>query len=653
MSSDLEAKRLAVLQSLRKTVQKPFHITTASDTNPSLNIQQANSALTIPQQIGPANGAHQSNDAREQVKPAIAAQPPPPPLFPPPPPPRATAPIHVSPVNGPSKTNVSNPVFNAAPSIALSGGKSPLDRALSDLIRLGYTFSDIVEKAQVKSEVLSVAFQKLGYPVPVKSSELSSVGSPNSHHRNNLVNPLSPTPLTPTILSGATKTPQTQAALLGASPRFGSDRWSKSLSITVSDDEEIEESESDEESEPAIDTPMPTPVVEIKEVVANNAPTTERKDIAQTLEAQREKIRQVAAKLKQLQQQKVEREKIKQSIGQKNEAPIPPDIKWIPIAGNSSQTTVTNNEPVNSIPAAPAQESKTEQLKRKLNALKAKTTQIFSSPQEANNSTAFHETPLHSSAASREPKPPTKSQHHSTSQPIHQPITSHDPQTPENFQEIPRSLVVSTANGSQEHAPTDLRVFSLTKSLEHARQEQELVSNQRKTLEEKLEKLDTNNTKRQIEDLKRELERKMNDLLEQTYEIATAKASFEATKAQEERLLRGISSLEEQLTIEQASAANDPPVTSPISEQLRLHYEVDQSKQPSLESEAPKLEGTLESPPVVHRAPPIASVQQGSAGTVSDSDVEIIDVEPHTNGKVQPTIYSLLRHVFALSNHQL
>lgn len=509
-----------------------------------------------------------------------------------------------------------------------------MERAISDLIRLGYTFYDIVEQAHVKPEVLSLAFQKLGYTIPAKPLDPPSAGSPNSLPKTNVVNPLSPTPLTPTVLSGTTKPPQTQTASLLASPRFGSDRWSKSLSITVSDDEDMEESECEEESEPAIDTPMPTPVVAPKEAVVNsaNTGTSGRKDIAQTLEAQREKIRQVAAKLKLLQQQKVEREIGKQSSDQKNEAPISSSVQRTP--GNTDQTSDTNNDPMTPPPAMPAPESKTELLKQKLNALKAKANQISTPSQEANKSRASRET-LNSSVAPQETKFSTEPQPHSDSRPIHRSTTPHNSQnTSEESQEIPRSLVLSPANGSKAHAPTDLRVFSLTKSLEHARQEQQLISNQRKSLEKKLEKLDTNNTKKQIEDLKRELERKMNELLEQTYEIASAKASFEATKAQEERIQRGISSLEEQLTIEQSSAANDPPVTSPTSEQLRLPYEDEQVKHPLQESEAPTSDGSVESHPVVHPAPPLVSVQQSSGGTVSDSDVEILDVEPHSNGKV-------------------
>lgn len=585
-TTDLEAKRLAVLQSLKKSAlaTKPAPIITA----PTLRVDANSTASDSKQNNVHDISSRDLNETLHKVIPDASNLVPRPQTLPPPPPAPRTEAIPPPPKIPPRKKFTIKNVDVGRVYKGSMPKRSAIEQALIDLIRLGYCFQDIVEKTNVNPDILLKAFQQYGVsvikplptPVPtVPSTLISSPALPANEYRNSK----SPAVLTPTVLSNLNK--PVLADRGSSTPSFGSDRWSKSLNITLTDDEADSESESEQELAPPLDTPRSTPALSASQ-------TSSQASIKLTLEAQREKIRQVAAKLKFLQEQKTAKEGI-----------------TAPTSPSSKPSSVTSDD----TSSLPSKEDKTELLRQRLLAMKSR-------------SENKPETPLTPSAA--------KDKSEILQGPANKEI-SHEflPVPPSKADESEVSLAITTfkpdSQAPQTLTSTNPRVYNIAKSLERAREEQARIAHQRKILAARAEALDTNKKKKQIELLKRELEQKMNELVDQTYEFATVKASYEATKAQEERLQLGISSLEEQLTIEQN-------IPSPVNDQepLMIPYNNEEKEPKVLEDTSDE---SKEQIPKVASAPAVVPASTtfatDDARNEIDSDVEIIDVQALSNDK--------------------
>lgn len=643
MLNTLEAKRLAVLNSLRRTAP-------ISAVKPSLPpaSKPSFSALSNPQPVSVSKGSVRPPSITQQheshadsasfysddspnislgTSPAIMHQSPEPSQHPPPHPILAS----VSSASIPAVSQADEPTHTPSDVSNLTSAtdssdnlNSRFEQSIYDLNRLGYSYSDILKMSEVSPEVLSSAFRKLGYHIPVVIPRIvptvyELTKASNIKGSNSSSIPASPINFTPSVPSDTTEKPYPIIPRKALAPCFGSDRWSKHLSITLSDDEEDEEMEdinSDELHPRQADTPKSAPVIMAPKEITRNSTANkipDKRDIAQTLEAQREKIRQVAARLKLLQQQKT---------AQDNErASAPP--KSSSANGNSSPNLsgVVMNASIKSASTPPT-----------LPAVDGKQEKTVSTSSKFNSKTEL----LRKKLADLRSRADNSSK------------------TPKTPKEPAESLAISPPMDSQAMVPTDPRIYNLAKSLERARLEKETIANQKKAYAEKLERLNTDDTRKEIEALKEELGRKMNELVDQTYEYATAKASFEATQAQEERLLLGISTLEEQLTLEQ-TAINEAASSTPlVKEPLMIPYKAGSPEILSLEYTAQVNSPQSNSPVSVQKSVSLVSeghIASSSSPAISDSapliasqnssdsDVEIIDVESHENGILTPLIF--------------
>jgi hypothetical protein len=474
MSTDLEAKRLAVLRSVKKT-----------------------EPLT-----------------------ELSVKPPPlPPSLPPPPPP---------PPSGPK------------PSTATS-----LVNAVLDLTNLGYEFWQIVEKTGVRTEVLAKAYEALGYPVPPAPIQPSTAASSESTVSAPPVqSQLSTKSSSPQILAKPT-TPSI-SALTNKVHRFGEDR-SHSVSITLSDDDDSEsDSGSDNFFENDTTTRKNTKSTTTRTTTKVNS--ADRQKLAETLEAQRAKIRQVAAQLKLLQDQK----------GNESAASTPPP----------ESVTITNNISVNN------------------SALHSKVDIAVSSP-------------AISSAINSAPATPV----------VNTTLIPSEIATP-----IPKHVSANDINLTAALSISTDRIKSLSDSLENFKREQAKLNSQTKLYTKQLENNRVETTKRQIEELKRELERKMAELLDRTYKFASAQASLSAIELQKKKIQEGISLV-----------MNDLKLAREELEHLRVDTPV-----PERQPTRVLTNGTTSNAPatVKNVVVPIRSSEESKDG---DSDIEILDVSNHVS----------------------
>lgn len=648
MPSDLEAKRLAVLRSLTKKAPpppstqlppslppppKPYFDVPEAKATTNGNELSSHEIPHIPNAVIPSsdllgatnslpNVTPQNMESSPSEKPVnsqvVSAPVLPPtsqkPFQPPPPPPPVTSVSLTSPNSFKSESSL----YSLSDSARISKPptikkKTPFEQAVYDLTRLGYGFWDIVKESNVNADLLKGLFQSQGYAIP--GAKLSVPNSPMMEKTDEDAMPkpaviafksVSPVPQAPAPLSNPSKpapivlskkptsilsqhTPKVASKVLQGSS-FGSDRWSKSLNITLSDDEDIgEETDySDDEAEnstTSLNTPRLTrSAVESTETISSKL--SDRTHLARSLEAQREKIRQVTAQLKLLEEQRSSRT-------------------------NSPGLRTSEKFPNTDFAAASSDGSLSGSFEQEaLSALK------LTSPtdnQNGNSKGNSNGSALTSGDFKDEEKPENEQRVVSVK-------NSTDTVSNANV-EISNSLAVSSLE-HQGMVPSSKRAYSLAQSLERARQEHDQIENQKKMFLDELERNNTNQTKKQIEDLKSELERKMTELVEQTYAFASAKASLEATKVQEERLMAGISALEEQLSIEQNVLENKSTNVC-VKEPLMIPYTSDNSNLAQKDPELPAIDtfaGTSES--------------QNSMGNSSDSDVEIIDVNDHnSNGK--------------------
>lgn len=630
MTIDLEAKRLAVLQSLKRSANKQ---PTGTSNDPSTTTDGPLSSN--PASLADSNTTNASALSALPLKP----QPPPPPpttqvesIPPPPKSPRRRA---------LKKVDVGRVYKNALPK------KSIIEQAILDLTRLGYSYKDILDKTNINPNVLLKAFQQYGFPVVKPSTTPAVVSAPEPVPNFSPSPQAVPAPSLAQHHFSKVSLPERSAS----NPSFGSDRWSKSLQITLSDDEHDDSSESDSEGEDKhrLQTPQSAPagVLSARSTPPTNSHHPSNKNnIAQSLDAQREKIRQVTAQLKLLQEQKVA-----QKVAQK--AATEP-------ASPAAHTPPLTDKPTSSVNSA----DKTELLRQRLLALKNR--------KENNNEvlqSASAPDPISLPFTTTEPEHKVRAGSNDTNSTTKTDVEI-GPLAVTKFE--PPAPSVSTHNVGH-HNP---RVSDLVQSLDRAREEQEKLAHMRSSLQAQVEALDTNKTKQHIEDLKRELEKKMNDLVEQTYQYATVKATYEATKAQEERLQHGISSLEHQLSIEEAatsydsntlmlpysnqesdSGAAEKAETEDKSEPLQDMVE---SEQPTTQVEPNTNSDKTEAKEATHQEPteseqeetkPTTELQDTAMdGDEVDSDIEIIDVKAPTKNERAPK--SVPRPTSSTTSHE-
>lgn len=389
------------------------------------------------------------------------------------------------------------------PSIPKPLGATGLVNAVLDLTHLGYGFWQIVEKTGVSTAVLTKAYEALGYPVPpapVQSSNPTPAASESpisapvvqSQTPTKSLSPSLPTkPVVPSLTASNQK-----------SHRFGEDRSSHSVSITFTDDDDSDSDNSIEDN--TLSTRKPTPPN-----VTNNTGKvnpTDRQKLAETLEAQRAKIRQVAEQLRLLQEQKVS----------ESAANTPPPES----APTKLNLSVANNA-ISSKPSAAVVSSF------------GTSSSVYSTP----TTPATNASPIPSTV----PTP-----------------TSNNIST--NDFNLKTALEISTE-----------RIKSLSDSLETFKREQAKLNSQKKLYMKQLENNGVETTKRQVEELKRELERKMADLLDRTYKFASAQASLSAVELQKKKIQQGIDQVMKDLKLakkelEQMKVDTPVPESQPSKE---------------------------------------------------------------------------------------
>ena len=111
----------------------------------------------------------------------------------------------------------------------------------------------------------------------------------------------------------------------------------------------------------------------------------------------------------------------------------------------------------------------------------------------------------------------------------------------EGAADIPKHVSANDINLTAALSISMDRMKSLSGSLENFKREQAKLNSQTKLYTKQLENNRVETTKRQIEELKRELERKMAELLDRTYKFASAQASLSAIELQKKRIQEGIS----------------------------------------------------------------------------------------------------------------
>lgn len=488
MSTDLEAKRLAVLQSMKKA--KP---------------------LT-----------------------EIAVKPPPPPSsLPPPLPPPPSGP---KPSSGTSLVN-----------------------AVLDLTNLGYEFWQIVEKSGVCPEVLTKAYEELGYPVPPAPIQPSTAPSSEPTVSAPAPEPQSKTKSPSPPISAKPTSPPT-SALPSKVHRFGEDR-SHSVSITLSDDDDSEsDSGSDNFFENDTTTRKNTQSTTKRNTTKANP--TDRQKLAETLEAQRAKIRQVAAQLKLLQDQKGNESAVS--------TPAP------------ESATITNNISANSNGVHSNVDANVSSL--------ASSSGIKSVPPTP----IVNATPISSEIATSVPSEVATRM------------------SSEGAADIPKHVSANDINLTAALSISMDRMKSLSGSLENFKREQAKLNSQTKLYTKQLENNRVETTKRQIEELKRELERKMAELLDRTYKFASAQASLSAIELQKKRIQEGISRV-----------MNDLKLAREELEHLRVDTPVPESQPTGALTNGT----TSNAPATIKNVVPLA--RSSGESQDGDSDIEILDVSNH------------------------